>query len=338
MNELNVESRPMATIKDIARFSGVAASTVSEVLNSKPRALKVTEATKKRIFDAALKLNYTPNIVARGLRTGRSMQVGLLIDRIEGSILPNIIQGIEDVLYARGYSAMVCIYHNEKDLLARAKLLKQKQIDGILLYPNIRIPVKTFEDVLRSYPVVTFAQKLENTDVPCVNVDGEAIGRLAAKCLFENGHRKIAFCCGDEKCLRRKGCLDALKELGLPPDSVDFMYSMWDFETGRKAFRDILKKKNITGVYAYNDICAAGMIYEANTHGIKIPERLSIVGCNDQPIASQVCPQITTVSQPKEEQGVEAAKMLLDMIENNIAGTDKILEPELIVRTSTAAL
>ena len=327
----------MATIKDIAFSSGVAASTVSEVLNHKPRALKVTAATKKRIFDAALKLNYTPNTVARGLRTGRSMQVGLLIDRIEGSILPNIIQGIEDVLYARAYSAIFYVYHSKEDLIKRAMLLKQKQVDGILLYPDTRIPAESFQNLLKGYPVVTFAKKIQGSNIPCVRVDGEEIGYLATKHLFESGHKKIAFYCKKDHS-RQKGCLRALAEMGLKQDSVHFIYTLWGFEQGREVFREIIQDDDITGIYSYTDICAAGMIYEATAMGIKIPGRLSIIGSNNLPIASQVFPRITTINQPKEEQGAEAAKMLLDMIENKHTGTDKILHPELVVRDSTTTI
>lgn len=327
----------MVTIKDIAFSSGVAASTVSEVLNYKPRSLKVTAATKKRIFDAASKLNYTPNIVARGLRTGRSMQIGLLIDRIEGSIFPNIIQGIEDVLYSRGYSAMFYVYRSKEDLIKRAMLLKQKQVDGILLYPDTRIPVETFQNLLKDYPVVTFAKKLRNSNIPCVKVNGEEIGYLATKHLFESGHKKIAFYCKKGHS-RQKGCLRALTEMGLEQDSVHFIFTQWGFEQGRKDFRKIIQHDDITGIYTYTDSCAAGMIYEATAMGIKIPERLSIIGSNNLPIASQVFPPITTINQPKEEQGAEAAKMLLDMIENKHPGTDKMLQPELIIRDSTAKI
>jgi LacI family transcriptional regulator, galactose operon repressor len=327
----------MVTIKDIAYSSGVGVSTVSEVLNYKPRALKVTEATKKRIFKAARKLNYTPNIVARGLRTGRSMQIALLIDRIEGSMFPYIIQGIEDVLYARGYSASFFIYRSEQDLVKRARLIKQRQVDGILLYPDTRIPVETFRDLLKGYPVVTFAKKLHDSNIPCVRVSGEEIGYLASKHLFESGHKKIAFYCKKDHS-REKGCLRALAEMGLKKNSVQFIYRQWGFEQGREFIREIVKHDNITGVYAYTDTCAAGMIYEATALGIKIPEKLSIIGSNNLPIASQVFPQITTVSQPKKEQGSEAAKMLLGMIENKNICSDKMLRPSLIVRASTASI
>lgn len=327
----------MATIKDIALNSGVAASTVSEVLNYKPRAKKVSEATKKRIFEAARKLNYTPNIVARGLRTGRSMQIGLLIDRIEGSIFPYIIQGIEDVLYARGYSGTFYIYRSEQDLVERARLLKQKQVDGILLYPDECIPSETFQTLLKDYPVVTFAKKLQNSSIPCVKVNGEKIGYLATKYLFELGHSKIAFFCIKGKS-REKGCRKALNELGISEDRVEFLYLPHGFEEGRKAFREILEMPEVSAVYAYSDHCAAGMVYEANLMGIKIPDRLSIVGCNNLPISSQVYPPITTINQPKSEQGSEAARMLLDMIENKSIGYDKLLAPDLIERQSVKSV
>jgi DNA-binding LacI/PurR family transcriptional regulator len=126
--------------------------------------------------------------------------------------------------------------------------------------------------------------------------------------------------------------------MGLSRDAVHFIYTQWGFESGKEIFRKIIQQGDITGVYCYTDNCAAGMVYEAAVMGIKIPERLSIVGSNDLPIASQVFPQITTVSQPKEQQGAEAAKMLLDMIENKNTGSDKMLRPELIIRNSTLAI
>lgn len=326
----------MATLKDIALLSGVATSTVSEVLNDKPRSLKMTKETKTKIFSAAKKLNYTPNITARGLKTGRSMQIGLFVTDFAGSILPYLIQGIENVLYANGYTATLYMYRSKNDIMDRINTIKQRHVDGILLFPRPEISPSIFHKVFADYPVVTLTRKIGDSNIPCVKVDAEEIEYLAAKYLLTNGHKKIAFRCSGSR--TGSGCLKAIAEFGLSQNTVEFTTGPGSFEDGREFFRKIYPRQDITGVFAYNDTCAAGMIYEAAVNGIRIPERMSIIGCNNMPIASQIFPKITTVNQPKEEQGAEATKMLLSMIESGNECHDKILRPDLIIRDSTRAL
>lgn len=324
-------------MKDIAREAGVALSTVSNVLNRKPAAIKISEKTQTRIFAISKQLNYVPNVIARGLSTGRSMQIGLLTPRIEGSLYPFIVQGIEDVLNGQGYSVVLCMYNSEVELKDRAAHLIRKRVGGILIIPRLDFPTEIYLDTFKNLAAVTITGKFQGSSIPCVKVDGVEIGYQAVKHLLELGHRNIAICdCGELD--RREGAKKALREFRVPSEHVKIFSDTMTFERGREIFTKIIDDGNITGVYAYNDQAAAAMIYEATSLGIKIPERLSIVGANNMPISTQVYPRISTVCQPKQEQGAEAAKMLLDMINNNKSGKDLLLRPELIVRSSTTAV
>ncbi|OGV49014.1 MAG: hypothetical protein A2017_15660 [Lentisphaerae bacterium GWF2_44_16] len=316
------------TIKDIAKRADVAISTVSYVLNNKSGAIKASEETRRKIFRIASELNYSPSMMAKGLREGKTYLAGVMLGSISGSFVPEILQGIEDVLHKNNYNMIISSHENPEDCMARIDQLERKKIDGLISFSGVGLEYAAGKNI----PLVSLCRKSDIDGTVSVYVDEGKMGRLAAEYISGKGHRDIIVIDG-----RRPKCVDAFRKI-LAERNIFLTDKMllkgFSFEDGREVMRIIKKKKlKATAAFAYNDILAAGMIYEAQKQGIKIPEDISILGIDDLPVCKMVNPNITTVAQPQYEQGAKAAEILLSGI-NGTALEDTVLSPFIIERES----
>ena len=322
----------MATIRDIAHEAGVGISTVSYVLN-KTGLQKVSEKTRKRIIAIAEELNYVPNIAGKALRQGKTYNVAILFPNISGSFAHWIIAGIEDELNKFQYSMLFCKYRSTEEFVEKCRLLKGKQIDGVIIHGVLNS--KTAGEVVKlnsKHPVVMLAHPQTIEDIPSVHVDGEKINHLMVQHLMEKGHRRIAVQChGSES--RKNGATAAVSgtdtKLYFVPDTIlkgeDLLD--WILEHPEKP----------TAVSAYSDDVAFELIGAAYDRGIRIPEDLSVIGCDGDDFGALIRPALTSVKQPDTVQGGEAVRLLLKKMENGHAES-VVLQPELLKRASVADL
>ncbi|OGV57626.1 MAG: hypothetical protein A2X49_15980 [Lentisphaerae bacterium GWF2_52_8] len=328
-----------ATIKDIALKANVALSTASNVLNRKGGPIKVSPGTSAKVFAAAKALNYTPNVMAQCLRRGKTYLVGVMIEDIVPNFVPELLKGIEDVLHKSGYSILLCSHGKEdKGTTSRVEFLRSKKVDGVIVMPSgisdFSVTFKSMTD--KGVPMVLLGYPSCKADCPRVYVDEEKIGLIAARYLLKLGHKEIL-----SMNRRRPACTVAFNKTILK-NGARCHYEIPEihdnFEYGRAAIKMIVRQKlPITAVFAYNDISAAGAIYEAQQQGINIPSDISILGVDDLPICKMVYPNITSVSQPKNEQGIVAGKTLVDLMEGKPkTDRDIVLTPRLIERDSCA--
>ena len=322
----------MVTIKDVAQEAGVGISTVSYVLN-KTGLQKVSEKTRKRIIAVAKELNYVPNIAGKALRQGKTYNIALLFPNIRGSFAPRIIAGIEDELNKFQYSMLFSKYRSSEELVEKCRLLMGKQIDGVIIHGVLNS--KTADDIVKlnsKHPVVMLAHPQTIQDIPSVHVDGEKVNHLMVQHLMEKGHRRIAVQChGSES--RKKGAEGAVAgthtKLYFVPETIlkgeDLLD--WILEHPEKP----------TAVSAYSDDIAFELIGAAYDRGMRIPDDLSVIGCDGDDFGALIRPALTSVKQPDIEQGGEAVRLLLKKIENGNAES-VILQPELLNRASVADL
>ena len=322
----------MVTIKDVAHEAGVGISTVSYVLN-KTGLQKVSEKTRKKIIAVAKELNYVPNIAGKALRQGKTYNVALLFPNIRGSFAPRIIAGIEDELNKFQYSMLFCKYRSSEELVEKCRLLMGKQIDGVIIHGALNS--KTADEIVKlnsKHPVVMLAHPQTMQDIPSVHVDGEKINHLMVQHLMEKGHRRIAVQCHSSES-RRKGAEDAASgtdtKLYFVPETIGKGEDLleWLLEHPEKP----------TAVSAYSDDVAFELIGAAYDRGVRIPEDLSVIGCDGDDFGAFIRPALTSVKQPDIEQGGEAVRVLLKKMENGNAESI-ILQPELLNRSSVADL
>jgi LacI family transcriptional regulator len=328
------------TIKDIAREAGVSLSTASNVLNNKSGVIKAGAETRERINAIAKRLNYSPSIMAKGLREGKTYLAGVMLDKINSSFAAEILQGIEDVFHKNGYSMILCSHETPDDFKGRLDQLERKKIDGlIIIKPQGERNKRACAEILRKkIPVVSACAKSEIDGIPSVYVDEEKIGLLAAEYMFNRGHREIAVISGG-----RPKCAETFKKYfesrGAPLSEKMLLGSLSTFDDGKEFMRMIKKGLlKVSAALAHSDIMAAGMISEARKLGVKIPGDISILGVDNMPLSAMTSPSITTIAQPQYEQGQKTAELLLEKIHSGGSLGDIVIAPYLVERESFAKL
>lgn len=331
------------TIKDIARLAKVSTTTVSRVINHKSEG--VSEDTRKKILDLVKELNYQPNALARGLVTKKTKTIGLIIPDISNPFFPDIARGVEDSANRQGYNVFLCNTDDNLDKESEyINALKEKYVDGII-FTLASIPkYEHILDLIKSgIPVVMMDRLIESKDIKGVFLDNFQGGYIATKHLIELGHTKIACITGPLQTKtaieRYEGYQKALMDAKIELDKSLIIESDYKMDGGIKAAEQLLKKKQMTGLFACNDLMAYGAYKAIKACGYKIPEDVSIVGFDDIQISQMLETQLTTIKQPTYDMGVSAAKMLISLIEEKRIRKKIVrFEPQLIIRQSTCAI
>jgi LacI family transcriptional regulator len=330
------------TLRDVARVANVHPGTASRALNEETRAL-VNEETARRVLEAAAKLGYRPNPIARGLKTNRSYTIGVLIPDLTNPLFPPILRGIEDRLEESGYTPLMANTDNDPE---RERIdwqaMRARQVDGIVA-ATARRDHELLDELLESgIPVVLVNRRAPDSGVASATADDRKGIHLAVKHLAGLGHTRIAHIAGPLELStgldRHEGFHEAMRELGLEPDSELVVVSGAFTELeGAKACAQLLDRDaGPTAIAAANDLIALGCYDVFAERGIACPDEISVVGFNDMPFADRFQPPLTTIRIPHYEIGMAAAELMLESLLNGGAlPRDIRLEPELVVRGST---
>jgi DNA-binding LacI/PurR family transcriptional regulator len=302
------------TIKDVARESGFDVSTVSRCLNRKGY---VHPATRDRILAVAQRLNYLPNRVARGLVTGASHTLGLIISDIRNPFFAEVARGVEDAACSAGFDLVVCnsdLHPEKQDRYINS--LASKGVDGLIVNWAAKLDTAE-EDRLLSYgiPIVLLSSPAGVRKLSTVSVDNEQGGFLAGSYLLKLGHRRLALLTGPEDqsriAARQKGFLKAVEGSAGEP-SVVVLHGDQNFPGGyRMAWRLISDYPEVTAIFTHNDVMAFGALKAFAEAGRRVPDQISIVGFDNVEISQMLQPALTTINQPKYEIGKAAVEVLL---------------------------
>lgn len=324
-------------IHDVAKLSGLSVVTVSRVLNG---AGSVREGNRRKVLDAMRELDYRPSAAARSLARGKTGIIGLIVTTLQDSFFDAIVNEVNVLLARHGYFLAVAV---SKEIAPDDNhyLIQEDRVDGILLLSPIAEDSYIVEMKRRNIPYALMDNQLPEHDAYAVNVDNFGGGYAAARHLIELGHRSIAHLSGNEIFRstkeRRAGFLQGLRDAGLQP------FELVSGEYGTTLGYDSAKRWLASGrlpdaVFAGDDYIAAGVVNALMEVGLAVPAAMSVIGFDDQRIAAQLRPFLTTVRQPADLIAGAAVEMLL----NRIDGTPMLaagvrLEAELIQRESTAA-
>ena len=307
-----------STIKDIARETGLSLATISKYLNGG----SLREKNRQAIEQAIRKLDYHVNEYARGLKSNRSRTVGVVIPELSNLFITQIISVMEGVLQEKGYSVMVCDCRSDPERECRAvRFLLEKRVDGLINMP-IGAGGTHLEPALeKGLPVLLLDRPLASLAgrVSCVLSDNEGAARTATRRLLEAGHRQIGIIVGPTDIftsqLRLKGYREALEEYGVAPCENLIAYSDYTVQGGyRQICRLLEENKTMTAVFVTNYEMTLGALIALNERGVRIPEELSIIGFDDLDLSRVANPPLTIVSQPLEEIGLQAARLMLDQL------------------------
>jgi DNA-binding LacI/PurR family transcriptional regulator len=344
----------MVTMRDVAQASGFSPATVSIVLNNAPLARYIAPATKRRIEDAAKKLGYRPNAMARFLRSRRSHTVGVMIFDITDPFCTPVLRGIENALYQSSYVPIFADAHNQRSRFERyLEMLLEHHVEALIVVANwLFVDIQLLADLSkRNVTAATIGWEVPGDSVSSVMVDNEAGGRLALEHLYHLGHRKIAVIRGPKMLIdsgpRWKGMQKFAHSVGLELDPSlvvqlpDELEANSGFDGGYRFTEELLeRKRRFTAVSAFDDLTALGAMRALSKAGIKVPEQCSVVGFDDVPLSALSAPSLTTVRQPLEAMGNLAVNLVVEGIN---AGLEKRewsisrhkMTPELVIRDST---
>ena len=341
------------SIRDLAKYVGVSPGTVSRVLNNKPSNVKITEATRKKVMDAARELNYSPNINARRLFTNRSQVIGLLVPAhkkddnshtLGDNNLIKTMSGIEMVVVERGYRLLL-LFQNEAFMTRREymDIFNEKSVDGLLIWGASDQDNYVHELREADYPSVLINS--HPTDVDQLNFIGnDNVGgsRSAVEHLIEKGHQRIACITGTRGHSiaeqRLQGYKDALQAHGLPIDESLIMNGDYLIAGGYRCMQELIEHHagQFTAVAAANDNSALGAMRAIHDAGLTIPNDIAITGGDGMQSPQLFDPPITTFQVDNLNVGRRGTELLLDLIDGKQKEpVYEILPTQLLVRQST---
>jgi LacI family transcriptional regulator len=330
------------TLADVAAAAGVTGSVVSRVLNDDPT-LSARPETRERVLQAARKLGYSPNALARGLRQARTMTMGVVLPNLAYAVNAEIIRGAERRALAEGFVVLIADAAEFGPTgAAYQKLVLERRVDGLIVASAIRGESGADYAQSLSLPVVYVNRRGQAGGVS-VSVDDEQGVALAVDHLVEVGHVHLAQIGGpgdvDTARRRRRGFEARLREHGLVRRGGWILEAEMTEAGGFEAMQKLLgARRRPTAIVASSFAIAVGAMSAIVRAGLAIPGDMSVVGFHDAPIAEFLIPPLTTVRMPLAEMAEKAVIMLERLIAGERA--DDIVvstpKPQLIKRASTA--
>ncbi len=326
----------IATIKDVAKRSGVSTATVSYVLNDGPRAVR--PHTRERVLAAVRELNYRPSAVARGLNSKRMDTVGVvMLDTLQSPLdhlyFRAAINGIVDALSPRKQSVTIFngnLWHDENHTVP---IFCDGRCDGLIVFlaneSSSLLPAMKNQTI----PFVVIGECGTDPLVSNIDIDNVKAARLVVDHLIANGHRRIAFFQGDGDLMstgdRYQGYRDALSAAGIALDPALVIPGSYSQRSGYERAAHVLPNlaPQPTAIFAGSDLVALGVIDALKERGMSVPEHYSLVGIDGIATPSYPTLVLTTVDQHLTKLGATAAEMVTELIDASEPEVLKVIQP-----------
>lgn len=326
-------------MKDVARLAGVSTSTVSHVINNNRF---VSERVREKVDQAIRELNYAPSALARSLKINQTRTIGMLLTASSNPFYAEVVRGVENSCYERGYSLILCNTEGDEDRMNRSlETLMQKRVDGLLMMcTETHLPSA---EILNRYP-----------SVPMVMMDwapfegrGDIIqdnallgGELATQHLIDRGYTRIACIAGPQdktpSRLRLEGFRKAMASSGLSVLPGYVVEGDFEFQGGFNAMNQLLALEVLPdAVFTSNDAMAVGVYHALFQAGLRVPQDIAVMGYDNIELARYLTPPLSTIHQPKDELGELAIDTLIHrMLDPDASQQTLVLTPELVERGS----
>lgn len=332
------------TLNDIAELSGVSVSTVSRVLNNKAAEYRISADTEEVILEAAEKLKYRPNQIARGLRLKRTNTLGVIAPDVSNPFFAYIIKRVQNIAHNLGYSILVCNTDENLDQeIEHANMLYRNRVDGLIAMPVGQDFRHYAEWLDKGRPVVLLDRCYDGIDTNKVMVDNYSGSYEAVAHILGFGHRRVAFIQGlpgtYTNTERLRGYRQALRDHGAELDDALVVGGDFREENGYLETKLLMTMKDRpTAIFATSDLITLGALKAIYEEGLNIPDDVSLVMFDDFDFAPYLKCPITAVRQPKELMGEMAVKLLVDELKGESTGGKRVvLKTSLVIRNSVAA-
>lgn len=333
------------TQADVAKRAGVSVKQVSRVINNEDR---VSAVTRQRVMQAVTELGYVPNVWAQRLARGYSQLIGLCFHDATAAYINEVLTAMLDFADVHGYRVGLYRFDptNTADVARMAALTSQMRVDGFVLTPPCDNAIDFVAALQRfNVPFVMLTPHDRRNDVSWVAATDEQGAYDATVHLIRLGHTRIGFIQGhphhSASWERLRGYRRALDEFGITHVEELAQQGDWSYRTGLTCARTLLSLPwPPTAIVASSDDAAAGVIQAIWERGWHCPQDVSVVGFDDNPLAEQLCPPLTTVRQPIYQIATTAMSLLIDQLipEEKTVADGIILPTTLVVRRSTAPL
>ncbi|MEW9534711.1 LacI family DNA-binding transcriptional regulator [Microbispora sp. NPDC049125] len=311
------------TLADVAKIAGVSPTTASLVLSGRGRELRISHDVEQRVLKAADELQYRPNIVSVGLRTGTTRTIGFVSDTVATSRLAgDMIKGALEAARERGVMLFIGETEGEAELERRLlQAMHDRQVDGIILASMFTRTIKLPKGITAAPAVLLNAVPKQPSPLPSVLPDEVEAGRSAARILLDAGHREGIYLIGAGPAMRdvAAGSVAAVERLigirevlGAAGVKVagGRVCRDWEPERGLELTRALMRTERPRALICFNDRLALGAYQALDDFGLKVPGDVSVVSFDDHPIAAWMRPKLTTVALPHYELGRAAVDVL----------------------------
>lgn len=321
----------MVTLKEIAKECNVSPTTVSNILNGKP---KVGEETKARVLEVINRRGYRPNYIAQGLRNQKTKMIGIIAEDIAQFTTPEVVEGIMSFCEERGYRTIVknlrlyarwndswfsneTSYHSILDPVM--KELDSIMVDGIIYIAGHARVIHCFSEDFRIPAVMAYAFD-SNPKIPAVAIDDKKSAYEMVQYIISKGHRKIGVIGGRADNIhtqqRLLGYQKALFENQILYNPAWIRYARWDKESAYREAKELLKT-DVTAVFCMADRMAGGVYQYLAEKGLRAGEDIAVAGFDNHDIAEFFVPGLTTTALPLKEIGHTSARLLLQQMEGD---------------------
>lgn len=333
-------------IKDIAKDLSISKTAVSFILNGRAQEKRISEELVERVEKYIQQVGFRPSPIARGLRTGKSHIIGLMVESISDPFFATIARLIENEAYKKGYRIIYCSTDNDtektKELI---NVLRERNVDGYIISPPTGVEKELNELIKAGMPVVMFDRYLIKVKTDYVVIDNEFSAESATRYLVKQGYRNIGFITFSSSLTqmkgRMKGYRNAIKEEGLRPYVLEIDYTP-EQKVMVQTVRDFLTAHPRLDAVLFGAIQAGACGLKAVTQlKMKVPQDLAMISFDDHDIFELFSTPVTAIEQPIEKIAHRAISLLLDRLDAENGGGDVkeiVLKTRLRVRASSAGV
>jgi LacI family transcriptional regulator len=329
--------RGKVTIRTVAEHAGVSVAAVSKVLRN---AYGVSDALRQNVMESIETLGYRPSAAARGMR-GRTFTVGILLVEIGNPFLPEVVEGINDILAPSEFKSLMGM--GRSYMPVETGLIEQMidfHMDGLILVAP-RMSGKVLDRYARQIPIVVIGHhEATAAHFDTVNSDDQQGGFMATEALLAAGHRDVvmltqAYAPDSTHAVagqRERGYREAMERAGLAPRVVALPYDGASVPDHLRRF--LFEPGRPSAVFCWSDLFAVDLVNIARAEGLRVPEDLAIVGYDNSPLAALPLVKLSSIDQSGRRLGALAAESLLSRMEGRSAPHHILLEPKLVRRSS----
>lgn len=334
----------MPTIKEVAELSRVSRVTASAVINGK---VGISEKTRQKVLEACRKLDFKPRTPQRANVARFSKMMGVVVRDLTNPFYSQLIEGISSVLKARNYRMLCFDSHGElEEELGAIEAFVNHPVGGLILTPSDNLDRISAAEHLKpltdhGIPVVAVGS-VPGSTIHLLEFDEKAAGRVATEFLVASGHRRVYHVSGPASYSpavdRQVAFIQCLVEKEIPFDASAIVRTKGRLQDDSAIIAKLLTSgvQLPIALFCFNDVVAIAAYKAARDAGLRIPEDVSIIGCDDIELASAMTPPLTTVALPTFEMGARAAQLLVESIDGDMQGrfVRESFHPKLIERGS----